>query len=337
MATFPKVAWIPAASIDQAGSRLRAFLPCDFLKRTGYPCEMFKEVNKNTYNIVVFQKTYGKEHIELAKTLKNRGVKIVFDLCDNNFVIHGSSNTQKSQERLNRLKEMIELSDAVSVPTPELSKSISHHYVVIIDDAIDDVSSNFLYDLYLASRGTFSPLKKPDLKLVWYGNKGKSNPPSGLSSLSKILPEIEKLNSCFPSSLTIISDSKSAVDKFTQEVSFPIHYYEWNRKTFQYIFRKHDVCIIPVDINPLTLCKSNNRLVSSLMLGLPVIADKLPSYAEFHDFVLFSNWHENLLRYGTQKKLREEHVIQGQTYISAKYSNEKITSQWKQLFEAIYR
>ena len=57
------------------------------------------------------------------------------------------------------------------------------------------------------------------------------------------------------------------------KLSFATRYLEWRLDTFAQIFRRQDVCIIPVALNPFTACKTNNRLVLSLLMGLPGIAD----------------------------------------------------------------
>lgn len=117
------------------------------------------------------------------------------------------------------------------------------------------------------------------------------------------------------------------------KVSFPARYYEWRLDTFAQIFRRQDVCIIPVALNPFTACKTNNRVVFSLLMGVPVIADNIPSYEEFRDFVLFSDWTNSLRTYAAHPELRRQHVRAGQRYIQSKYNQERVVSQWSALFE----
>jgi hypothetical protein len=73
---------------------------------------------------------------------------------------------------------------------------------------------------------------------------------------------------------------------------------EWDSyESFCERFRQHDICILPINLNPYTRCKSNNRLALSLLLGVPVVADTIPSYEEFERYCLLDNWHENLRTY----------------------------------------
>ena len=171
------------------------------------------------------------------------------------------------------------------------------------------------------------------LRIVWYGNAGSESPPFGLIHLPRVLPHLEALNAQTPLELTVISNSEELFRKYLGKVSFPVRYYEWNHDTFPRIFRRQDVCIIPVAANPFTVCKTNNRLVLSLIMGVPVIADAIPSYEEFRDFVLFSDWPNSLRAYAADKKLRRQHVRRAQRYIRSKYNKERVVSQWSALFE----
>jgi len=328
----PKVAWIPAADINRAGSRLRAFLPCRYLKQAGYDCEIFKSKNSTQYDLVIFQKAYSPQHRSLAETLQCQGVKIALDLCDNDLY---ELNNQTWKTRGENLKQFLSLTDAVSVATEALSQRIPHLQTTIIDDAFDAVQLNQFYHLFLVTQGTFKPLRSDCLKLIWFGNKGRRNPLSGLICLAGIFPILEKLNHLYALSLTIVSDSQTLAHQYTESLNFPVHYYPWSRTTFPYVLRQHDICLIPNNINPYTVCKTNNRLLLSLRLGVPVIADEIPSYSEFKDFALFSNWFDNLVTYAVNPELRKNHVIQGQEYIRSHYTRDRTVRQWIDFIHSI--
>ena len=285
------------------------------------------------YELVIFQKVYEAEDLKLAEKIKKSNKKVVFDLCDNHFAY--PNTTPDYIERINCLKAMIDIADAISVSTAELAKLIQHPFVHIIDDAIDIPPTSFktqsLFRLKRALSG-----KTRALNLVWFGNAGLQNPPFGLIDLSMVIPHLEALNKQHLISLSIISSSKELADKYVGKPSFPVSYYPWDRSTFSSIFRLHDICIIPVNLNSFTLCKTNNRLVLSLLLGVPVIADEIPSYSEFKEFVLFSNWEENLLKYASNQDLMRKHVLEGQRYIQAKYCREHTVRQWLNLINAVF-
>ena len=136
----PAIAWKPFFDdINVASARLRAFVPCRYMKEAGWRCELFDPKNVDAYELVIFQKAYDEESIALAASLQARQVKTVFDLCDNHF--YNPGDLPELRERAERLRRMISAVDAVSVSTPELAKLIDGRCVVI-DNAIEVPPSN---------------------------------------------------------------------------------------------------------------------------------------------------------------------------------------------------
>lgn len=330
--TNASIAWKPfSANPDKASARLRSFLPCQYLKDAGWRCEIFEPANVASYELVIFQKAYDEESIMLAQSLTDRGVKTVFDLSDNHFF--NPDDMPALRERAERLRRMIKAVDAVSVSTPELGKLIEHGDCVVIDDVVETPPGNVFSLLSGLKEWLTNIVSARPWRIVWYGNAGPDGPTFGLSHLPRVLPHLEALSAQKDIELTVISNSEELFQKYLGKVSFPVRYYEWNYETFPRIFRRQDVCIIPVDSNPFTACKTNNRLVLSLMMGVPVIADPIPSYDEFRDFVLFSDWTNSLRTYATDRNLRRDHVRTAQRYIRAKYNKKRVVSQWSALFE----
>lgn len=335
----PLIAWKPVGDINMASSRLRAFLPCKYLKARNWPCEIFDYNNIGSYKVVVLQKTYyNEEDVELATYLNKRGVKTVLDICDNDF--YNPNNYPKIQQQVERLKNITDSVYVVSVSTPELGKisQFQGKEVVIIDDAIDYQQFNFITSYFYKFKFLFKQVKNAPLRLVWYGNnrtEPEYPPAAGIIDISRILSSLEEVHTDFPLSLSVISNSKELCKKYLGKASFPVKYYEWNRKNFSQLFIQHDVCIIPININPFSICKTNNRLVLSLLMGVPVITDKIPSYEEFSDVVLFSDWKNNLLTYARNLELRQKHIEAGRDYILSKYNRERVIYQWSSLFEKL--
>ncbi|HEY9768117.1 MAG TPA: hypothetical protein V6C71_06350 [Coleofasciculaceae cyanobacterium] len=331
------IAWKSPGGIKSASFRYRAFLPCKYLRQKGWSCEIFNYKNLEKYQIVVFQKLYDRENLELVKILKSKGVITIFDLCDNHFY-YRLEDALALAERTERLQTMLELVDVVSVSTPELKNLIggkTDKIPVVIDDAIELPRLNILSKEYLKLRQKITKIKNNCLNIIWYGNAGTTNPPYGMIDLVKVLPSLEKLNQNIPLSLTVISNSKTSFKQYVSSAKIPVKYHPWQLSSFPYIFSQNDVCIIPISLNQLTRCKTNNRLVLSLLLGVPVVADKIPSYEEFSEFVLFSNWEKNLHRYALNSMLRQQHIEQGKEYIVAKYNRNRVVSQWSALFQTL--
>lgn len=328
----PEIAWKTIGNINWASSRFRAFLPCKYLREAGWSCEIFTKKHIDNYKLVIFQKIYDRENLNLAKYLKHKGIKTVLDLCDNEF--YNPHNCPKLRQKGEQLQRMIDTVDMVSVSTPELAKLIKGKQVIVIDDLIEFPKNNFLVDSYFKLRKVFQQDRSNLFKVVWYGNSRESlYLKAGIFDLLKILPCMEELSHDIPLSLTVISNSQTLFNKYlVGQVSFPIEYYDWKLKTFPYLCQENDVCIIPINLNPWSICKTNNRLLLSLLLCIPVVADVIPSYQEFQNFVLFSNWKNSLFTYATKPSLRKMHVKAGQDYISTRYAKHIIVEQWSSLF-----
>ena len=330
-----RIAWKPAGDSSLPGSRLRAYLPVQHLRHAGWKTEIFDERRADSYDLIIFQKIYQRETIQLADRLKQRGTKLVFDLCDNHF--YKVDDSPRTEDRCKRLQDMIDLMDAVSASTVEISRVIKHGHVVVIDDPVDyPVISRWL-ELRLKAKRLISPGRNRRVRFVWHGTAGQANPPTGLIDIQRVLPHLEDLNRTVPVSLTVISNSRPLFEQYVKDTTFPVRYVDWQLPTFPYHLKQNDVCIIPISLNGFTICKTNNRLVSSLLFGLPVIADPITSYQEFQECVLFGNWAENLRRYATDPALRHEHIEKAHRYIRSKYTPARLISQWSDLFNAVLK
>jgi hypothetical protein len=333
-----KIAWKSLGGIKSASFRYRALLPCKYLKHEGWPCEIFNYRNLDKYKLVVFQKLYDDESLNLVQILKSQGVITVFDLCDNQFQNQLNDTPSVLSDRRERLQKMIDSVDMISVSTPELKKVIgskTDKIPVVIDDAIEVPHLHILGKGYLKLKETFKRIQNNSLNIVWYGTAGIKNPPYGMIDLAEILPSLEKIHKEIPINLTVISNSKSIFKNYFSSPKIPVKYYGWKLATFPYIFSQNDVCLIPVNLNPLTQCKTSNRLILSLLFNVPVIADKIPSYEEFNEFVLFSDWEMNLRKYAFNQTLRQQHVKKGKEYILSKYDKNRVVSQWSSLFQML--
>ncbi len=323
---LPKVAWKPVGGVNTASSRLRAYLPCQYLRENGWDCEIYKPEHKGKYDIVVFQKCYAEEDIVLVKELKKDGTITVFDLCDNHF--YNPTGSPVLAARAERLREVIEQSDTITVSTAEIGKLIPGRKITVIDDTVDTVTYDALKMARLQWRTRAKKFFNPVFDIVWFGTAGSETPRFGMVDLTRITGGLERLNKRLPVRLTVISNSREAYAKYLTGFAFPTRYYEWQRDTFPYLFSVQDVCIIPIDANPFTICKTSNRLITALQLGLPVVADRIPSYEAFAGCTKTGEWEENLYQYARHKSERKKDVKNGQRFIQSRFSKEVIAAQW---------
>lgn len=326
----PRIGWIPSSTDPRiASTRLRCALPCRYLRQAGWYAEVLDRREPYDYDLVVFQKIYDEDSIQLAASLRRRGTTTVFDLCDNH--LYNPDELPKLTERAERLKRMLATVDAVSVSTEPLRELLSEHEPTVIDDALDELEVKGGKGIVERLRDRFRNGPRP-LRVVWYGNAGLDSPPFGLVHLPKIVPTLEDLHQLMPLELTVISNSREKYLKALEGAGFPSRYLAWDLKSFARVFRGHDLCVIPIELNPFTEGKTGNRVALSLLLGVPVVADPIPSFEEFSDFILLGDWPESLRRYATDPALAEQHVSEGRRYVEAKYTKERVVKQWSEFF-----
>jgi hypothetical protein len=314
-----RVRWRVAGDENSAGSRLRAFIPVDLLKADGWNCGLYSTAGDS--DIVIFQKTYGDSDIELARTLKLAGKKIALDICDNHF--YNPGNTPWIEERSVRLQKMIDVCDAVIVSSEELLKYIDHPRKVVIHDAVERVEMSSAWQ---SLQRIFRPMnRKGKFSIAWFGITGLENPRFGMIDLADIIPALNSVNAQSGIVLNVISDSRKAFDKYTAGAEFEARFHAWERSSFPYLLSQNQLSVIPIQLNPFTACKTANRLIISLLCGVPVVADLIPSYREFEPFIRTGNWTQNVLAAlnGDQDKLTS-----GRQYIADTYNDKRTLNEW---------
>jgi hypothetical protein len=322
------IAWKPAAPTPElASARLRCYRPLEYLHGAGWHCELFDRNQMHRYGTVIFQKAYSEEDLDIATHLRSLGKRTVFDLCDNHFYNPTSRNDYRA--RADRLRRMIGAVDAVTVATPELARLVERP-TTIIDDALDSIEP----DRWSILRRML-PLGRRPLRLVWFGNAGHDDPPFGLIDVARVRPQLELLHQRRAIELTVISNSRAAFDRYLNGVSFPTHYHDWDNKRYQHILRRQDLCIIPVTPNPFTLCKTVNRLALALLLGLPVVADAIPSYEELRPFAWLDDWRVGLHEYVADIPRQRAQVRAGRAFLRAKYTSQRVVKQWTRVLEQL--
>lgn len=323
-----RVGWVPFSHEPHvASARLRSFIPCAALRRVGVDAVIVPPDLSGDYDCVVFQKAYRPEHVEFAARLADRGVPIVFDLCDNHFFV--PDEAPELAPRADRLRELIGMADVVSVSVPALADlvtaEVGPQQVLLVDDAMEEpvVSA---WARRSAERRHRDPTGR--LRLVWFGHAGHRGTPAGLAHLASLVPELERLDAQRPIRLTVISDSEATFRTHLGGARFRTRYVRWTANGFGRRFVGNDVCLIPIEINPVTWYKTNNRVRTSLLLGVPVVATQIPSYAEFAPWIRFEDWSRHILGYLADPVSTRSTVRAAAAHIRAVYTEDRLVAQW---------
>lgn len=331
----PRIAWKPCSPDGKvASSRFRAFLPCRYLGRAGWPTGILPPDGHGDYDCVVFQKPYGQADMAFAESLRARGVRVVVDVCDNLF--HNPDSLPELHETAVRLERMLDMADAVTVSTPTLADLLAPRSTFHVDDALEMPPGSRRASVRKKVMGAVAGGGRRPVRLVWFGSSGTAGLPYGMAFLQRALPDLERLHRELPLRLTVISDSPEMFSRYVASAALETRFTPWTGATFARAFAGNDICIIPVATNPLTVHKTNNRLVLSLLLRVPVVADVIPSYREFENHVLFGDWAQNVARYAADRALANHHVETGRSYIRSTYTKARVIEQWSAVFGTLF-
>ncbi|MBD3749614.1 MAG: hypothetical protein IE931_08965 [Sphingobacteriales bacterium] len=328
-------------NVKIASVRIRGFNIIEHINKNieNIEVEFFKHKDIKKYNIVIFSKTYSEEDILTAKHLKKEMKSVFFDICDNHFILGGS--------RVHLLDEMLKLSDKIVVSTSSLKeiilkKNVNPDKILVIPDAIDTFESekdhcsishwieHLKLKRFLSRINTSSVTKEH--RIIWFGNSIGSNNDSGMLHLNNLKDLLFKLNTEIPISLTVLSNSKKKYKTIFSSWQIPTFYYDWNISTYEQVLKQHGITIIPINVNDFTIAKTNNRIVTSILSGLNVVADEIPSYKEFKEFIYLNDWDNGLRTYLTNPSKGNEHLALAKKFILENYNIDKISDQWVEIF-----
>lgn len=349
MTTGVFIGWKPKFYDPTVASvRIRCLNPLSELRARGFPIELFDDTRCSTYRAVVYSKLYDVATYSEAMELKRNGTIIILDLCDNHF--YNPNSWGPLLKARDELLDMLALADYVVTSTETLAEVVRTvkpdvNSITVIGDAVEtEIQDEFtpvwrrwwrrrqLEQLRAAIEADQIKGRTP---LVWFGIHGGPNAPYGMIDLLRIRSYVEGLNSEFPLSLTIISNSWRKYFKMIRPWAIPTRYIPWSANTFLAALRAHAIAVIPISNNPFTRCKTNNRLVTALQAGVAVVGDSIPSYEEFRYVTRLDSWESGLREYVSKPDLRSNDVNYAKSIIDARWTLPKITDQWQLFFERV--
>jgi hypothetical protein len=166
------------------------------------------------------------------------------------------------------------------------------------------------------------------INLVWFGNAGNKEPSSGLYDLKKIEHELAETSKKLPIRLNITSNNKGIYRELFGECKIETQYHDWSLKKFPKLMSTMDLSLIPITINNITNGKSPNRVITSLLHGVPVIADLIPSYKQFENDIMNGNWSENIQLYSRNRAIHINKAEIAKERILNQYSCKTISQSW---------
>jgi hypothetical protein len=342
----PVVGWIPRTPDPRVASvRIRCLGPMRMLARAGWVSEHW--VPARRYDVVVFVKRFDAEAVDIAARLRAQGTRVITDLCDNPF--YNPNGLASVAEMANGVRRMAAHSNLLVTSSDALATVAREQLaggppVIVIGDALDEGLSELRPSLgdRVAGPAALRRLRRwaaarraeGRVPLVWFGIHGGPQAPHGMADLERIRPQLERLESSTPVSLTVVSNSASRFQDIVASWRLPVRYVEWRPSTFADALSVHDIAVLPVSRNPFTDCKSNNRVVTALWAGLAVVADGIPSYRDFADCIVLDDWDAGLARYLASGSARAADVETGRRRVASEWRLDRIAAQWRALLGA---
>jgi hypothetical protein len=334
-----KVRWIASTADPRIASvRIRALAIVRELRARGMDVKLLNAANPSC-DVAVFCKSYSQRDIELARRIRNAGGQVIFDLCDNHFLV---------PEAAGRLREMMQTAHRWVFSTAELQRAAieavgEDKSSLVIPDAVEVEQRHWVesrwqrtwavWKLRRWQRQSQAQLAAPGARLIWFGNHAGSVRDSGMAQLNRLRDVLEQSARDHGATLTVVSNSRAAYSKITAGWGIRTFYVDWHLATFLDVLRMHAIALMPFDRSAFNVVKSNNRLAASLYNGVAVVADAIPSYQEFADCALLDDW-SGIARYIHDEGLRRRHVELGRARVAASYSLEVVAGQWQSLFAA---
>ena len=342
------IRWWPHTDDAQVASyRLRCLQIVDALRRSSVDAGLYQGEQKPPPAVLVLSKRYDPRSLAEAQALRQRaGTRLVLDLCDNHF--HVDNTDPRLLQRAEHLREAVRSVDQVVTSSTALAEVIATEaaapgYITVIPDAMElpfepagwarwrePRAEWALARLRSALRASGVP---PARRLLWFGNHGSAGAEGGMSDLQRIRDVLHDAHSRQPLCLTVISNHAGKFAELSATWTLPAFYLPWQAHSFSRAARLHGAVVIPVGLNPFTRCKTNNRLATALLHGLNVIADTIPSYAEFAGCTVLDDWPRGLGPYLDDTTRRARDIEAGRRLLQQSYSLDAVAASWRMLLE----
>ena len=301
----------------RASQRFRGLVPLQHMLSTDGYIDRVEEATKD--DIVIMSKAI---EVKDFLYLKDKGIKFIFDICDNKWRI--GKDRQKNTAFMNAGCLHANL---ITTTSGELKQKILEEtgkVALIIDDPFERV----------IEEPKFKPQKK-NLNICYFGGRKSFwlvNWEEVIAGLNYICGQLGMKYTLNCITQKHLLASKKITHHYYPDG--PVVMYEWNYELQRELVSKSDFVLLPIpNDNPLVFSyKSPNRVIDSIAQGRYVITTNgVTSYEQFGDFIGIGSLQKNIKwaienPKGVISKLKE-----GQNYIQKYHSPEVIAKQWMDL------
>ena len=296
-----------------ASTRLRVYDIIKYLREKGAKTGLYIPFTR--YDIIVFQKTFSRRFLWLARRFKSKGTKIVFDI-NVNYIDRDEIFVSERQRR--DVKKMLQLADAVITPSAYLRDVYSQYnkncHVIkeIIEDRFFSVSNKHLD-------------KKP-VVLLFCGYAVKARELHLIEEVLKDVYDKHKVQ------LILICEKNPHFN------IIPYKFYKYSHKYLPQLLLKGDIKISPRDLSrKYNLGHSFTRIAYPMSVGLPVIASPIPSYKDSPAILCSEKkeWEDMLNNLICNCALRKKLGESGRIFVKNNFSADIVIKKYENLFNTL--
>jgi len=305
----------------RASQRFRGLVPLQHMLPTDGYIDRVEEATRD--DLVIMSKAI---EVKDFLYLKDKGIKFVFDICDNKWRI--GKDRQKNTALMNSGCLHANL---ITTTSGELKQKIYEETgkdALIIDDP---------YEREI-EEPTFKPHKN-NLNICYFGGRKSFwlvNWEEVIATLNFVCKQlgVEYTLNC------ITQKHLLASKKLTHHYypDGPLIMYEWNYELQKQLVSKSDFVLLPIpENNPLVFSyKSPNRVIDSIAQGKYVITTYgVTSYRQYDDFIGIGSLKNNVKWAMSNPKDVISKIKEGQNYIKKYHSPEVIAKQWMSLRDKV--
>lgn len=252
-----------------ASYRLRCYYPSLALKKLSIESTTGNSLTDALeYDVVIFSKAYSEKILKFIQKFQGN---TVFDLCDNHFI--------KSTEHQALLIDICKCVDMVTTSTKALANIIYGYSEITANVVVDTLDYwvvqeklNITIDELIKNIKNKSK-KTSSKRSLWFGNSRVTY--SDFGGVCDIHIFKKYLQS---KHINIVSNNFIRSLKLLRHGIFP-HYSKFSVEMLKVVANNSRNIIIPIKENEFTVIKSENRLLTSVVLGKDIIYTAIPSYS----------------------------------------------------------
>lgn len=238
------ICFIPAGDITNAGSRMRAYWPAEFIP--GATVAGWDDIRAGRLpqaDAYVFQKLVD---VALMQRLRDDGAIIVWDVCDPAWWFNP-----------NDAEEAADAAHAVVASSRSLADDFTEW---------NGRSARYIRDRVLLSHFSRQVEHRDTspVRLIWFGaGQNRVALHAAAANLSRLRANGHAVT------LTIFDDAPHVPVGYL-ESDMPIHYVRWALHQENEVLAAHDIALLPPYPGPWGAVKSNNKAITAMAAGLPV-------------------------------------------------------------------